>query len=162
MSRVAFSRDELLQALQVITQFLQAIPDGEYVPSNTRRLLPLDGSSPGAATTLPADGSTVAYGFGKGQPQPPRKCYTLFPKLKLERIDWKGLKLPRVAQQITTVLSGAAHPLTAHEITQPLGIANSTFHNAMSKLQRHKIVMTVPARDVIGGNSSSRRVVDSR
>lgn len=156
MSREAFTRDELISALGVIQRILHAFPAGEYqaeegaTPTESapyvppaRNTLPRDGGSPGDPPTYPADGSAIQYGYRKGESQPPRKAYAIPAKIKLDRVEWKGLH--RAAQRIAQHLDAAHAPLTSHEIIAQLGMARPTFNNAISKLRQHKIVMVVPA-----------------
>ena len=153
MPRSSFSRDELVSALQVAQRILQAFPNAEYPidgPPGMLHHLPIDGGTrDSVANSLPADGSPrTARGYGKGQLQPPRKTYTLASKIRVEKVDWRGL--PRAARRIVELLAGSG-PLTSHEIMARLEIARPTFSNATSKLIAKKLIARVALR---GGSLS--------
>jgi hypothetical protein len=148
----AFTRDELLQSLRIIEKMLTAFPAAEYAsdePSEiapvSRRTLPADGAVITDATQ-PTDGSTIKYGWAPGQPQPPRKQFTLAPKVKPEKIDLKALGFPRAARRIVELLA-KSEPLTSHSIMQQLDMARPTWQNAMTKLRKKNLIVSVGIHD---------------
>ncbi len=157
--RKSFSRDELLAALWTTAQFLQGFPNIEFeAVTEGKHRAEIRGVPPDGTLVTPANapgdgGSFVIAPYGKGIPQPPRKQYTLSPKVKLERVDWDGV--PRAARRIAEELH-ANGPATSHELMARLQIARPTFNNAMSKLRKRKLIADLSV------HSSSRDFVETR
>lgn len=146
--RETYTRNELVQVLRAVTQFLQGLPEsmtlgGDEAGNHAAHggVMLRDGMVMPA--TLPGDARVVSV-TSKGQPQPARKQYIPAPKVKRERVDWGGV--PRAARRIGDLVLEHQQPLTSHEIMSRLDIARPTFNNAVSVLLRRKIIATQPAR----------------
>lgn len=159
MSRETYTRSELVQALRVITRFLQGFPDsmtfGTDDTDDTAGIgvqsIPPDGQP--ISGSMPGDAKVLGVSL-RGQPQPARKKYVPAPKVKRDRIVWD--ELPRAARRIGQLVLESSQPLTSHEIMAKLKIARPTFNNAMSVLSRGNIVAAITARGSSRGAEHTR------
>lgn len=140
-----YTRDELLNALRVVSHFLEGLPASlTFVGDESPMVPPVRDGVPTTAQAHPLrDGRVIEAGYDKHAPQPPRKVYSA------GRV--KGGKtlvdrLPRAARRISELVVREARPLTSHEIMDTLQMARPTFDNAMSLLLRSALVVAEPVR----------------
>lgn len=155
--RENYTRNDLLQALQVITHIVEGFPESMTIAADQEPPAQHTASSGlrdsmTAPATMPGDGHVLST--TKGHPQPPRKKYVAAPKVKWDRVEWDGI--PRAARRIGEMVRDADHALVSHEIMERLQIARPTFNNAMSILLRRNIVAAVPNRGGANGHHANR------